>query len=95
MARTMKEKSEAEWRAVLEREGFRNIAVWPDIAGTQYPPHTHPYITAHVILKGEMTLTVGDEARALKPGDRCDVPRDAMHEATIGSGGCTYLVGEK
>ena len=60
-----------------------------------YPDHTHQTETAHVILEGEMTLTMGGDARTYRSGERCDVPAGAVHSARMGPAGCRYLIGEK
>lgn len=87
--------TEAEHRKQLEREGFSAVFVQRDGAGKHYPPHTHSEISAHIILEGNMELTVEGKRNDLNPGDRFDVPANAVHDATIGARGCTYLIGEK
>ena len=42
----------------LVKEGFLHTYFWQDGAGTQYPDHMHATETAHIILAGEMTLTM-------------------------------------
>jgi len=79
----------------LEREGFGRTFVWEDAAGAFYPEHTHAAETAHVILRGEMTLTMDGVAKTYREGGRCDVPAGARHTAKMGAHGCRYLVGEK
>lgn len=51
----MDEKEPAEG---LKREGFSHIFVWEDGPGTSYSDHTHETEMAHVILDGELTLTM-------------------------------------
>lgn len=79
----------------LQREGFRTTYVWQDAAGAYYPEHTHVTETAHIILSGEMTLTMGGKSRTYSAGDRCDVPAGAVHSAKMGPHGCRYLIGER
>jgi quercetin dioxygenase-like cupin family protein len=86
---------EAELARTLEREGFRQTYVWQDAPNASYPDHTHPTETAHVILEGEMTLTMNGESRTYRAGGRCDVPAEAVHSARMGSRGCRYLIGER
>lgn len=83
------------WREKLAQEGFTNLEVAKDPAGLEYPPHTHDTYVEHVILEGEMTLTISGETRVLKVGDRSGAPAGAVHSAKIGPEGCTYLIGEK
>ena len=79
----------------LEQEGFRHTYVWEDGPHAHYPDHTHDTETAHIILRGEMTLTTGGKSRAFHEGDRCDVPAGAVHSARMGPKGCRYLIGER
>jgi quercetin dioxygenase-like cupin family protein len=84
-----------EPRKQLESEGFSRIYVWQDGPHAHYADHTHPGLTAHIILEGEMTLTMGGRAKTYGVGERCDVPADAVHSARMGPRGCRYLIGEK
>jgi len=86
---------ENELSAQLLAEGFSLIYVWEDGPGALYPEHTHRVETAHVILKGEMTLTMDGASKTYRAGDRCDVPAKAAHSAIMGPQGCRYLIGER
>jgi quercetin dioxygenase-like cupin family protein len=79
----------------LEQEGFRHTFVWQDGPNASYPDHTHPEETAHIVLSGEMTLTMGGKAETYRVGERCDVPAGAVHSARMGPKGCRYLIGER
>ena len=79
----------------LQREGFANAYVWEDTPHARYPEHTHRRETAHVILSGELTLTMNGESKTYRTGERCDVPANAVHSALIGPHGCRYLIGER
>ncbi|MGH9690513.1 MAG: cupin domain-containing protein [Candidatus Acidiferrales bacterium] len=87
--------SEKDCRKQLEAEGFSHTFFWQDEPNAFYPDHTHAGLTAHIILDGEMTLTMNGESQTYRAGERCDVPKDAVHSARMGAGGCRYLVGEK
>lgn len=87
--------SESELRSQLEREGFTHSFVSSDGPNQFYPDHTHAGLTAHIILDGEMTLTMNGESRTYREGERCDVPANAVHSARMGPRGCRYVVGEK
>lgn len=84
-----------EWEKRLREEGFAHIFTWADGPHAFYPDHTHPGLTAHIILEGEMALTSEGQTRTCKVGERCDVPALAVHSARMGPAGCKYLVGEK
>lgn len=85
--------------AVLEQklrgQGFGHTYVWQDGADQHYSEHTHAVETAHIILEGEMTLTIEGTSVTYRAGDRCDVAAGVPHEARIGPKGCRYLIGEK
>ncbi len=79
----------------LREEGFKHTYVWQDGPDAFYPDHTHPTETAHIILAGEMTLTMGGQTHNFRAGERCDVPAGAVHSARMSAAGCRYLIGEK
>lgn len=78
----------------LRREGFAHTYVWQDGPNTHYPDHTHAEETAHIIVTGEMALTMGSQTKTYR-GERCDVPAGAVHSAQMGPKGCRYLIGER
>jgi len=47
----------------LKQEGFSHTYVWQDAPNASYPDHTHATETAHVIVTGEMTLTLDGGSR--------------------------------
>lgn len=86
---------ELQFIAQLQREGFFHTYVWEDGPNAQYDDHTHPVETAHIILRGELTLTMDGQSHTYHAGDRCDVPANAIHSAVMGPHGCRYLIGER
>jgi quercetin dioxygenase-like cupin family protein len=79
----------------LEQEGFAHTYVWQDAPNAHYPDHTHADETAHIVLSGEITLTMDGRTETHRAGDRCDVPAGAVHSAKMGPKGCRYLIGER
>jgi quercetin dioxygenase-like cupin family protein len=79
----------------LQREGFGHTYVWQDAPNAYYPEHAHAEETAHIILSGEMTLTMPGRTETYRAGQRCDVPSGAVHSARMGPAGCRYLIGER
>jgi quercetin dioxygenase-like cupin family protein len=79
----------------LEREGFCRAFVWEDRPNLFYPNHSHNSESAHIILSGELTLTMYGRAIIYRKGERCDVPAGAVHSAKTGPEGCRYLIGER
>jgi quercetin dioxygenase-like cupin family protein len=80
---------------MLRAEGFSHTYVWEDRPNAHYPDHTHAGETAHIVLSGEMILTMGGSSETCREGDRCDVAGGVVHSARMGSRGCRYLIGER
>lgn len=87
--------NERELTEQLRREAFTRIYAWQDAPHAEYPPHVHPVETAHVVLQGEIAITMDGRTRTYHSGQRFDVPAGAVHAARIGPQGCRYLIGEK
>ena len=85
----------AQLEKQLHAEGFHHTCVWQDGPNAHYGDHTHSGETAHIILDGEMSLTMAGESKTYRIGERCDVPASAVHSARMGPRGCRYLIGEK
>lgn len=88
-------EQELRFRRQLEEEGFETLYVWEDRPNATYSDHTHPGDSAHIILEGEMTLTMRGDSQTYRAGERVDVPGGAVHSARMGPTGCRYLIGEK
>jgi len=86
---------EKELAKQLVTEGFSRTYVWEDVPHARYPAHSHGVETAHIVLRGEMTLTMDGVSRTYRKGERCDVPAQAVHSARMGRKGCRYLIGER
>ncbi len=85
----------ADWERKLRGEGYTHTFVSQDGPNVDYPDHTHPTDTAHIVLDGAMTVTVNGQTQTFRAGDRCDVPAGAVHSARIGPKGCRLVIGEK
>lgn len=88
----MKEKDLAEQ---LLEEGYAHLYVWEDGPGVDYPEHQHRAESAHIILNGEMSMTVSGETTIYRAGERFDLPAGTPHSARTGPQGCRYLIGER
>ncbi len=86
---------EINFRRILEKEGYGNFQVKKDSAGKRIAPHRHDYKLAHVVLEGQLTVTVFGRPTILDSGDRLDVPAGVIHEAVSGANGSEYLIAEK
>ncbi len=72
--------------AVLERQ-------WPP--GTVLDTHTHAFAVEARVVQGEMWLTVGNDTRHLRVGDRFELERGVPHAERYGSQGATYWVARR
>jgi mannose-6-phosphate isomerase-like protein (cupin superfamily) len=85
----------AELEKKLHSEGFAHTYIWQDGPEQHLFEHAHPVETAHIILEGEITLTVDGRSATYRAGERCDVAAGIVHAARMGPAGCRYLIGEK
>ena len=61
------------------------LNIWP--AGTIGPPHEHPEKEqTFFVMSGRGRITVGDETRAVEPGDVIFVPAGASHQTVVDAG---------
>ena len=91
----MQSELEKKWKHRLIDEGFSNVFTVIDGPDGVYGKHSHPRFTIHVILEGEMSVTMDDKITVYKAGDHFELPPSTDHSAQMGPAGCTYLVGEK
>lgn len=47
-------------------------------------PHRHPHEQLGMLIEGELTFTIGDEVRTLRPGDMWRIPGGVVHSAVAG-----------
>ncbi len=82
-------------RSTLSADGYSDINEWHDNASVIYPAHQHDGDTAHIVVSGNIFITINDEESEYKPGDRFDIPANTAHSVRMGENGCTYIFGEK
>lgn len=46
--------------------------------------HHHPHEQMGMLLEGELTFTIGDETRIVKPGEMWRIPGDVPHKCIAG-----------
>jgi len=88
----MEQKDHAEQ---LLQEGYVHLYVRDDGPNVEYPEHQHRAESAHIILHGEMSMTMDGQTKTYRAGDRCDLPAGTRHSARTGPQGCRYLIGER
>ncbi|HEY7034340.1 MAG TPA: cupin domain-containing protein [Thermomicrobiales bacterium] len=72
--------------------GGKMMANWVTIEPRQLVPrHQHPHEQLGIMLEGALELTLGDEARLLRPGDAYTIPPNLPHSARTYDEGCVVL----
>lgn len=84
-----------ECKRTLTEEGFSHVYEWADPPHTPYEEHAHKGKVSFFVMKGSIDMVVGGEPRALKAGDRIDIPVGVAHTGMVGAEGCTFIVGEE
>lgn len=84
-----------EFEATARAEGFDEVLERRWQAGTATSSHAHPFSVKGLVVAGEMSLTLGDEARELRPGDSFAVERGVRHAERYGSDGATVWVARR
>ena len=82
------------WTGILARvvEGREiTFAVVELDAGAVAARHQHANEQAGLVLRGSMTLQVGEETRTLAAGDTYMIPTNVPHEATAGADGAVVI----
>jgi quercetin dioxygenase-like cupin family protein len=51
---------------------------------SQVLPHKHPHEQMGYLIRGELTFTIGDETRVVKPGEMWRIPGDVVHSCVAG-----------
>ena len=85
----------AEFIAMLEREGFTEIATVEREPHNVLGIHTHPFEAKALITSGELRLVTGDREQLCRVGDQFHLARLAPHSESCGADGVSYLVGRK
>ena len=60
-------------------------------AGAQVPLHSHPHEQAGMLLKGKVTLTIGDDTRVVESGAMFIIPPNTPHRAVAVDGPAVIL----
>lgn len=79
-----------EFTAAQRANGFDEIVERKWAPKVVLDSHTHPFAVEALVVQGEMWLTVGDDVRHLKPGDKFALDREVPHAERYGPEGATY-----
>jgi quercetin dioxygenase-like cupin family protein len=74
--------SERALRARLESLGY-TVARQTYEPGTVFPDHAHGVDKIDAVVRGRFRLVVGGHLVVLGPGDWVEIPRGAVHSATV------------
>lgn len=74
--------SEAALRGKLESLGYR-VARYVYEPGTVFPDHTHGVDKIDAVISGRFRLVLSGHLALLGPGDWIEIPRGAVHNATV------------
>ena len=73
-------------------EGFDEVLVREWQADIVLATHTHPFDASVRVVRGNYSLTVGDEVRQLQAGDTFRLARNVPHAEHYGPEGATIWV---
>ena len=74
--------TESALRAKLEAMGYR-VARYVYEPGTVFPDHKHDVDKIDAVLAGRFRLVVRGHMKVLGPGEWIEIPRGAIHNATV------------
>ena len=84
-----------EFLALLSSEGFREVVTVTREPNGALDVHAHPFEAKALILEGELTLRIGDDARTYRAGDIFHLATGIDHAEQYGPDGVSYLVGRR
>lgn len=90
----LRKQRDMNYKDILQSEGFVHVYEWTDAPGEIYEAHAHKGKVSMYISKGSIEFCIENQCREYKEGDRIDVPIGVVHTATVGSEGCSFVVGE-
>jgi quercetin dioxygenase-like cupin family protein len=84
-----------EFLAILSSEGFNEVVTVTRDPGGSLDVHTHPFEARALILDGDVTIRVGEQANTYRAGDVFHLAPHIEHSEQYGPQGVSYLVGRK
>jgi quercetin dioxygenase-like cupin family protein len=80
----------AAFEAAARAAGYTDILDREWAPGQVVGEHTHPFDVQALVTRGEVWLTVGEQTRHLRAGDRFDLARECPHTERYGPEGATF-----
>ena len=84
-----------EFKALLSKEGFEEVAVVTREPNGHVDEHVHTFEAKALILDGEIRLRLEDGERLYRPGQVFHILASVPHIEWYGPQGVKYLVGRK
>jgi len=91
----MAEPSYEAYAAEARAAGFDEVLERRWSPGTVLDTHTHDFAVRALVVQGELWLTLGDETRHLRPGDRFTLDANVPHSERYGPEGAIYWVARR
>jgi mannose-6-phosphate isomerase-like protein (cupin superfamily) len=85
----------AQFEADARARGYDEVIERSWQPGTVLDSHAHDFDVDAIVVQGEMWLTVGDETRHMRAGDRFGLARGIPHSERYGDEGATYWVARR
>lgn len=74
----------------IKKEGFNPLIISNE-PGYVYLSHQHPETKLLAFLEGSMDVAIDGKTYHCTPGDKCIVPGNTIHSASVGRDGCTLF----
>jgi quercetin dioxygenase-like cupin family protein len=84
-----------EFLSLLSSEGFDEVVTVTREANGALDVHAHPFEAKALILEGDVTIRIGDDAHNYRAGDVFHLATNIEHAEQYGPQGVSYLVGRK
>lgn len=84
-----------EFTEKLIEDGFQPPVVVLRESNGFLDVHVHPFEAKALVLRGELTIKIGGDARVYCAGQVFHLPANEPHSESYGSDGVEYLVGRK
>jgi hypothetical protein len=84
-----------QYKAAQLAQGHDEVLVREWEPNLSNEPHTHPFDTQALVVRGEFWLTTLGQTHHLKVGDRFSVPRGQLHNERYGPQGATFWASRK
>ena len=78
----------------LEKEGFTHVYERSEAPDTTCPERSHQDKVTIFISEGSLQVDIAGEQKALRAGERINIPPNTPHSVVVGPDGCQLVIGE-